>query len=94
MIATFVFAALATWGAPQLEPQLKALVGRLLPLDDVSAVEMRGITIAVLLFVAAVLASLLGSHSTLALGVGAVVGVLGPRGYQRLKQSRAPDYDS
>lgn len=94
MIATFIFAALATWGAPQLEPQLKALLERVLPLHDVSAVEMRGITISVLLFVAAVLATLLGSHSTIALGLGAVVGVLGPRAYQRFKQSRAPDYDS
>ena len=94
MIATFVFAALATWGAPQLEPQLKALIDRVLPLGDVSAVEMRGITISVLLFVAAVLATLMGSHSAIALGVGAVAGVLGPRGYQRIRQSRAPDYDS
>ncbi len=94
MIATFIFAALATWGAPQLEPQIKELIGRILPLDDVSGVEMRGITLSVLLFIAAVLATLLGSHSVIAFGIGAVVGVLGPRGYQRIRQSRAPDYDS
>lgn len=94
MIASFIFAALAAWGAPQLEPQIKGMLERVLPLDDISATEMRGITIAVLLFVAAVLATLIGSGNTLAFGFGAVVGVLGPRTYRRLKQTKAPDYDS
>lgn len=94
MIASFIFAALATWGAPQLEPQIKAMLARFLPLEDSSAVEMRGITIAVVLFAAAILATLLGSGNTFAFGLGAVVGVLGPRGYQLFKRSKAPDYDS
>ena len=94
MIATFIFAALATWGAPQLEPQIKSLLARILPLEDVSAVEMRGIVIALLLFVAAVLAALLGSESAVALGLGSVVGVLGPRAYRRFRYLKAPDYDS
>lgn len=94
MIAAFVFAALATWGAPQLEPQIKTLISRVLPLEDVSAVEMRGITVVLMLFVAAVLATLLGSNNAVALGLGGVVGALGPRAYQKFRQSRAPDYDS
>ena len=94
MIAPFVFAALATWGAPQLEPQIKTLIQRVLPLEDVSVAEMRLVTVVLLLFVAAVLAALLGSNNAVALGFGAVVGALGPRAYQRIRQSRAPDYDS
>lgn len=94
MIASFIFAALATWGAPQLEPQVKSMLERILPMEDMAAVEMRGITIAILLLAAAVLATLLGSASTLAFGLGAVVGALGPRGYQRFKRATAPDYDS
>lgn len=94
MIASFILAALATWGAPQLEPQIKAWLERVLPLDDVGAVEMRGITIALLLCAAAILATLMGSANSISLGFGAIAGVLGPRAYQRFKQTKAPDYDS
>jgi hypothetical protein len=94
MTASFVFGALAVWGAPQLEPQIKTLIQRVLPIEDLSAVEIRGVTVAFLLLAAAVLATLLGSSSAVALAIGAVVGALGPRAYQRFKRSRAPDYDS
>lgn len=94
MIATFILAALATWATPQLELQIKGMIERVLPLNDVTAVEMRSISLSMLLCIAAVLATLLGSHSVIAFGIGAVVGALGPRGYQRIRQSRAPDYDS
>ena len=94
MIASFILAALAAWGAPQLEPQIKSMLERLLPMEDVSAVEMRGISMALTLFLASVLATLMGSQSALGLGLGAVVGVLGPRAYRRIKQAKAPDYDS
>ncbi len=94
MIASFIFAALAAWGAPQLEVQIKSMLARFLPLEDISAVEMRGITIVILLFAAAILVTLLGSGNTLTFGLGAVAGILGPRGYRRFKQAKAPDYDS
>ncbi|NNE89185.1 MAG: hypothetical protein HKN27_14005 [Silicimonas sp.] len=94
MFASFILGALAAWGAPQIEPQLKSQLARLLPDDDIPALEMRTITLAMALFVAACLASLLGSTSAVALTFGGLVGVLGPRGYQRYRMSKAPDYDA
>lgn len=94
MIALFILGALAAWGTPQLEPQIKLVLGRLFPVDDISAVEMRGIALSVMLFVAAVLGMLLGSYGAIALASGAIFGALGPRIYQRFKAAKAPDYDS
>lgn len=94
MIASFILGALAVYGAEKLEPQIREWLARILPVEDIPAVEMRGITLALMLFGAAVLATLLGSDNAVALALGAVVGVLGPRGYRRFKGSKAPDYDS
>lgn len=94
MIVTFVLGALAAWGAPQVEPQVRMWLAKVLPVDDIPPVEMRGITLALSLFVAAVLAALMDSESAVALALGAVVGALGPRTYQKFKTSKAPDYDS
>lgn len=94
MITLFILGALAAWGAPQLEPQIKLVLSRLFPVDDISPAEMRGITLSLMLLVAAVLGMLLGSYGAIALTLGAIVGVLAPRIYQRSKVAKAPDYDS
>lgn len=94
MIITFLLGALAAWGTPQLEPQLKMWLAKALPVDDIPPVEMRGIALALALFAAAILAALMDSESAVALALGAVVGALGPRAYQKFKMSKAPDYDS
>lgn len=94
MIALFILGALAAWGTPQLEPQIKALIGRVFPVDDIPAVEMRGISLSLLLLVAALLGMLFGSYGAIALALGAIVGATGPHIYNRSKAAKAPDYDS
>ncbi len=94
MLWTFILGVAAGWGAPMAEEHLRGLLKQVLSAEDISAVELRAISLAVCLLIAAIIAMALGSGGAFALTLGAVLGVLGPRLYDRLRAMRAPDYDS
>ncbi|MEM7753075.1 MAG: hypothetical protein AAF230_06650 [Pseudomonadota bacterium] len=94
MIWTFILGAIAGWGAEGAEDRLKPLVAQYLPGEAPGGVEMRAISLALCLFAASVIAVFSGGGSAVALALGGVLGVLGPRLYAKFKATRAPDYDS
>ena len=96
MLVSFVLGLGAGWGAPHGEDHVRRLLAQALKLDESAfqPVELRAITLAVALFVAAVLAWLIAHPNAVALTLGAMVGVLAPRIRERLNAARAPDYDS
>ena len=55
---------------------------------------MRAISLALCLLAAALVAAFSGGGGAVALALGAVLGVLGPRLQARYRAMRAPDYDS
>ena len=61
---------------------------------SIQPIELRTVTLALAVFLAAVLSWLIAYPSAVALTLGALVGVLAPRIKARLSAARAPDYDS
>lgn len=96
MLITFVLGAVAGWGAGFAEEHVRTGLSRVLSLapDSFNPVELRSMALVAALFIAAVLAWLIGSSSAVALMLGAVVGVLGPRIRDAVRAARAPDYDA
>lgn len=94
MIWTFILGVIAGWGAEAAEDRLKPLITAQLPGPAPGAVEMRAMSLALCLFAASLVAVLSGGGGVVALTLGGVLGVLGPRLYAQFKASRAPDYDS
>ena len=93
MFWTFILGIVAGWGAPMAEDHLRGPLQQALS-GETSPVELRAVSLVVCLLVAAILAWIIGSHAALPLVLGALVGVLGPRLYDRFRAMRAPDYDS
>lgn len=94
MFWTFILGIIAGWVAPYAEDRLRPVVDENLPGRPASAGEMRGISLALCLLAAAILAALTGSAHALPLALGAVLGVLGPRIWEKVRGQRVPDYDS
>ncbi|MEO1538008.1 MAG: hypothetical protein AAFR73_09780 [Pseudomonadota bacterium] len=94
MITTFLLGAIAGWVAAPAEERLKPFILANLPGATPSPAEVRAISLGTCLLVAAVLATLADGGGALALMLGGVLGVLGPRLYAKFKASRAPDYDN
>ena len=94
MIVTFVFGVIAGWIAAGAEERLEPLMADYLPGETPKPVERRAIALSVCLFVAAILSALAGGGGAIALTLGGVLGVLGPRLYAKFRTMRAPDYDS
>lgn len=90
MIASLLFAALAGWLVPRAEPVLDAVLERLSGGDArLDAVELRALTVFVMLGLAAVAVQAVGADSSLYLGtLGAALGYFGPR---LLAFARDPD---
>ena len=94
MITTFLLGLIAGIAAAPAEERLKPFVTQYLPGPAPTAVEMRAISLAACLLVAALVAYLSGGGSALALALGGFTGVLGPRLLAKIKATRAPDYDN
>ncbi|MDJ0637764.1 MAG: hypothetical protein QNJ20_02940 [Paracoccaceae bacterium] len=94
MIWTFLLGIIAGWVAPSVEERMRPMLNQYLPGDRVSDTELRAVAICVCLLVAAVVAMLTGSSHVLPLTLGAVLGAIGPRLYDKFREMRAPDYDS
>lgn len=95
MLGTFILGAAAGWGAPYAEAKIKGLLeGVLLDKSPVPAAEMRIISFAVCLVVAAVLSMLIAEPHAAALALGAAIGVFAPRFLDKSRADRTPDYDS
>lgn len=94
MIVTFVLGVAAGWCALAAEARLRPLVEQYLPGRTPDAPEMRAISLSACILLAALVAVLLGEGGAFALALGAVLGVIGPRLYDKFRSMRAPDYDS
>ena len=94
MITSFLLGIIAGYAAAPAEERLKPLVEQFLPGASPSLVEKRAISLSVSLCLAAIVGWLVGASGAIALTLGGVIGVLGPRIHARIKAARAPDYDS
>ncbi len=94
MIWSILLGALAGWGSVGAEDRLRPYVEQHLPGGSPTPVEMRAIALTLCLLAAALIAYFTGGGGAIALTLGAVLGVLGPRLTAKLKAARAPDYDS
>ncbi len=94
MIWTFLLGIIAGWLAAGVEERLKPFVEKYLPGQVPTPVEIRAIALSLCLFGAAIVAALSGGGGALALTLGGVLGVLGPRLYAKFRAMRAPDYDA
>lgn len=94
MIWTFILGVIAGWCAGGAEDRLRPLVEQYLPGQAPGAVEMRAISLALCLLGAAIVAALSGGGNAVALALGGLAGVLGPRLYGKFQATRAPDYDA
>jgi len=94
MIWTFILGVVAGWAAPAAEDRLRPLVAEHLPGGPIEAAEMRAISLAACLVLAAIVAALTGWAHALPLALGAALGVLGPRLQDKVRGMRVPDYDS
>lgn len=94
MIWSILLGALAGWGAVGAEERLRPHIEQHLPGGPPTPVEMRAISLSLCLLAAAIVAFFTGGEGAIALTLGAVLGVLGPRLMAKVKAARAPDYDS
>lgn len=96
MLVTFILGAVAGWGAGFAEDHVRTWLGRALKVEPGSfnPVEIRSIALVACLFLAAVVAWIIASSGAVALTLGALVGVLGPRVQSMIKAARTPDYDA
>ena len=94
MIWTFILGAIAGWTAAGAEDRLRPLIEQNLPGPAPGPAEMRAISLALCLLAAALVAAFSGGGGAVALALGGVLGVLGPRLHARYRAMRAPDYDS
>lgn len=94
MIVTFLLGAIAGFVAGPAEERIKPFVTQYFAGPAPKPAEMRAISLAACLFLAALVAYMADGGSALALTLGGVIGVLGPRLQAKFKSARAPDYDS
>jgi NhaP-type Na+/H+ or K+/H+ antiporter len=93
MLADFILGIAAGAGAPYAEPRIRqALEGMLLSEAPMTAMELRMVSFAICLVGAALLAHIFGEGEALALALGSVVGVFGPRILDRIQKRKTPDY--
>lgn len=96
MALTFLLGAAAGWGAEYAEDHVRRILAAALAIEEgeVSPLEMRSITLVVVLLGAALLSWILGGGGAVALMFGATLGVLVPRLRALLRAARTPDYDN
>jgi hypothetical protein len=94
MIWTFILGVIAGWAAAGAEDRLRPLIEQNLPGPAPGPAEMRAMSLALCLLAAALVAALSDTGGAVALALGGVIGVLGPRLQARYRAKRAPDYDS
>jgi len=95
MVFSFLLGAIAAWISPKLEEHVAGFISTALPKEPpVEGSELKLLSFAFALLIAALLASALSQANGVALALGAVIGVIGPRLLARWRDGKAPDYDS
>ena len=95
MVFSFLLGAIAAWISPKLEEHIAGLIASALPKEPaVEGSELKMLSFAFALLIAALLASGLSHANGVALMLGAVVGVISPRLMAKWRDAKAPDYDS
>lgn len=95
MLATLILAAAAGWLSPKADETVKGMIESVLLTEaPITQIELRLISFSACLVIAAILSMIFGEPHALALAVGALLGVLGPRLTDKYRRSRHPDYDS
>jgi len=92
MLITFFLGAAAGLGTIHAEPQVKRLLENALMAEaPISATELRLLSFALCLVAAAIVSAVLGNGSGVALSIGAVFGVFGPRAMRQFRPRDTPD---
>lgn len=96
MLVTLILGAVAGWGAGFAEDHVRRLMARALSVNEhaFKPIEIRSIALVASLFIAAILAWLIADPHAVALTLGALAGVLGPRLGELIRAARTPDYDA
>lgn len=95
MLADLILGIAAGAGASWAEPKVKqALEGMLLSDAPLTGQELKFASFAVCVVGAALLAHVFGEGEALAVAIGALIGVFGPRIVDMVQRRRNPDYDS
>ena len=94
MIWTFIIGMIAGWSAAFAEDRLRPHIEQHLPGRAPGPGEMRAIALAICILIGAIVAWATGSGRAVPLALGVVIGVLGPRLYDKFREMRAPDYDT
>jgi hypothetical protein len=93
MLASIILGIAAGACTPYAEAHAKtALESVVLSDAPLTPIELRMVTFAALLFVAAILAGIVGDGSAVAVTFGGVLGVFAPRIIEMLQKRKAPDY--
>lgn len=96
MLLTFILGFAAGWGAGYADPHVRSALAGVL-VDDAAAlepVELRMLSFAACLLLAALLAWIFADAHAVPLALGAALGALAPRLRDKFRAARAPDYDS
>lgn len=95
MVFSFLLGAIAAWASPKLEEHISGFIGTALPKEPpVEGDELKMLSFAFALLMASLVAAGLGYANGVALALGAVVGVIGPRLITKWRDAKAPDYDN
>ena len=96
MLVTLILGAAAGWGAGFAEDHVRRLMAEALSVDEAAfkPIEIRSIALVAALFLAALLSWLIATPNAVALTLGALIGVLGPRLSELIRAARTPDYDA
>ena len=86
VLGTLILGIVAGVAAPKMEHRVKrAVEDTLMAETPLHGVELRGISLYMCLLIAAVLSSILFSGGAIALTLGCVIGIFGPRLMTRLR---------
>lgn len=95
MLVTLILGIAAGSGAGFVEDHIQKLLVKAFDIEpqSISPIELRTVSLASAVFLAAIVAWILASPHAAALGFGVLIGALVPRLRDLVKAARAPDYD-
>ena len=95
MVFSFLLGAIAAWLSPKFEEPIAGFIATALPKEPpFEGSELKLLSFAFALLMAALIAAGLSYANGIALCFGAVLGVIGPRLLAKWRDAKAPDYDS
>jgi len=95
MLVTLLLGIAAGWGAGFVEEHVQKLLVKAFDIEPqaISPVELRSVSLASAVLLAAMVSWILASPHAAPLGFGVLIGALVPRLRDLVKAARAPNYD-